>query len=329
MPWNYNDAEINGIIDSNIKDSPPNAPMINTASIIRSCLKIMWQAMRGQVSNAVTACDAATSSLISRSLSLQATICINGTDGNDARTGLTTDNNPVWGAVKTFTRITDLHNYKTQSLEIIVGGNTDVTTLVNLRIPFVLLRILPGATLTFRKVLAQKDSNNIVVGDGTARIMFEGYDLNIFNEGTIKVEAHAGSTGLGNQYYYRMMQGAISLSGYFLIDSNRLSIVNVTGGGILNIGDNTMFACCGASGTNSDNINRLARYRRSGVLGGSVVLGANAVESYFFGDQTVIKNYTPANSTDAKVGELELVRDSTYLYGKQGGIIKKIAWATF
>lgn len=273
--------------------------------------------------------EALNSSFVQRSLSLQAAICINGTDGNDTRTGLTADNNPVWGAVKTFTRISDLHNYKTQSLEIIVTGNTDVTTLVNLRVPFLVLRVLPGVTLTFRKVLAQKDSNNIVVGEGTAKIMFEGYDLNIFNEGTIKVEAHAGSTGLGNQYYYRMQQGAICLSGYFLIDSNRQSIFNVTGPGVLNIGDNTMFACCGASGTNSDNINRLAIYRRSGVLGGSVVLGSNAVESYFFGDQAVIRNYTPLNSTDAKVGEFELVRDSTYLYGKQGGVIKKIAWTAF
>lgn len=53
MPWNYDDEEINGIVDANVKDSPPNPPAVNTASTLRSMLKSFWAAMRGQVSAAV------------------------------------------------------------------------------------------------------------------------------------------------------------------------------------------------------------------------------------------------------------------------------------
>lgn len=266
---------------------------------------------------------------IARSLNLTATIYVDGVNGNDIRTGTTNDNNAVTGAVKTLNRVAQLHSGKTQSLEIVITGNLDVITLCIIEVPFVLIRIMPGVTLTFRKTLANKDLSNVIVGEGTAKLTIYGFDLNILNQGTITVESHAGSTGLGDQYYYRQQQGAICLSGYLLIDSNRLAIFNVTGGGTLNVGDNTIFACSGPSGVNGDSINKLARYRRSGVIGGTVVLGTNAIESYFFGDRTIIRRYTPTSSTDLKVEDSELVGDSSYLYSKRDGVIKKIAWTSF
>lgn len=57
MPWNYDDEEINGIVDANLKDSPPNPPAVNTAASIRNMLKTFWSAIRGQVSSAVDYID--------------------------------------------------------------------------------------------------------------------------------------------------------------------------------------------------------------------------------------------------------------------------------
>ena len=57
MAWNYDDEEINGIVDANLKDSPPNPPAVNTAATVRSLLKSYWAAIRGQVSGAVNGVD--------------------------------------------------------------------------------------------------------------------------------------------------------------------------------------------------------------------------------------------------------------------------------
>lgn len=57
MPWNYDDEEINGIVDANLKDSPPNPPAVNTAASVREMLKSFWSAIRGQVSSAIDYAD--------------------------------------------------------------------------------------------------------------------------------------------------------------------------------------------------------------------------------------------------------------------------------
>ena len=64
MPWDYDDDEINGLIDSNIKSSPPAEPMVNKASTVRTALKQMWLAIRLQVASAVDGID-----LISQTIS--------------------------------------------------------------------------------------------------------------------------------------------------------------------------------------------------------------------------------------------------------------------
>jgi len=57
MAWNYDDEEIYGIIDANLKDSPPNPPAVNTAPTVRALLKSYWSAIRGQVSGALGSTD--------------------------------------------------------------------------------------------------------------------------------------------------------------------------------------------------------------------------------------------------------------------------------
>lgn len=57
MAWNYDDNEVNGVIDSNIKDAPPNPPGVNTAATMRSMLKLYWAVIRSQVSKAINDID--------------------------------------------------------------------------------------------------------------------------------------------------------------------------------------------------------------------------------------------------------------------------------
>lgn len=57
MPWSQDDEEINGIIDSNLKDAPPNPPAVNSAATVRALLKSFWAAISGQVSIAIDYVD--------------------------------------------------------------------------------------------------------------------------------------------------------------------------------------------------------------------------------------------------------------------------------
>ncbi|CAG4992173.1 hypothetical protein DYBT9275_00908 [Dyadobacter sp. CECT 9275] len=326
MPWNYDDAQINGIIDSNIKSAPPAAPQVNTAAVIRSCLKLMWAGMRGQVSQAVAACDATTASLVARSLNLTSTIYVDGVNGNDARTGTTNDHNAATGRVKTMARVIQLHNDKTQSLDINIVGNTEITVNTALRIPFVFMQVGPGVTLTFKKVVGILDGASVNVGDGTYKINFFGFELNIYNSGTITVEAHGGSTGNGDQYYYRSNQGAIGLASRGMGDCDRYAAVNVVGPGTINGGANTIFVMGGANGLNPDGFNKLARYRRSSISGGSFVAGSNAVEYSITGDRIILRSYHPTGSSDGNVSEGEVVISPTtnQIYAKRGGVVRLI-----
>lgn len=140
MPWNYDDAQINGVIDSNLKDAPPAAPMSNTAATVRTLLKNMWTVMRGQVTQAVDSIDAVSASMVSRSLNLNATIYVNGVSGNDARTGETNNAHATTGCVKTLARAAELHNGKTIFLSIMLVGQYELTADLYLDVPNLLIR---------------------------------------------------------------------------------------------------------------------------------------------------------------------------------------------
>jgi hypothetical protein len=327
MPWNYNDAEINGIIDGNLKDAPPAAPMSNTAASVRALLKSMWVAMRGQVTAAVNSIDAVNASLVSRSLNLSATIYVDGVNGDDARTGETNNANAVTGTVKTLARVAALHSGKTQELTVVIVGALAHNANVSLKVP--ILYITVTAALTFTKRV-DVSFNSIIVGDGTFCLNCESQEVNIVNSGGIIVEAHNGSTGLGDQSRYQYAQGAIRLIGpTSLTDGQRMQLLNVAGAGTINVGNNTIFSAPGSTGSNTYAWNSLARYRRSMVVGGAAVLGSNATETLMQGDRDIARTYTPTSSTDANVSNGEIVADATYLYRKSGGTIKKIAWTAF
>lgn len=264
---------------------------------------------------------------IARSLNLSATIYVDGVNGDDARTGTTNDNNAATGRVKTLARVAALHSGKTFDLQIVIVGNVVHSADVTFKIPFVSLN--NQATFTYAKKSALS-SGGIVYGDGTSCVNWECQELNIFNSGTIIVEAHSGSTGLGNQVLYEQSQGANRiLASQLFPNSSRLQMMNVSNSGPITVGANTVFAVPGATGINPYSWNYLSVYRRSPKLGGVFSLGTNAKESMMQGDNVFPRVYTPASSTDAKVLDNEMTFDFNFLYVKTGGIIKKMALTNF
>lgn len=63
MPWSADDEEINGVIDANLKSSPPNPPGVNTAETVRNLFKLFWEVARGQVESAINYVDLTNSSV--------------------------------------------------------------------------------------------------------------------------------------------------------------------------------------------------------------------------------------------------------------------------
>ena len=63
MPWSANDEEINGLVDSNLKSSPPNPPAVNTAETIRNLLKAYWALSSAQFKEAIEYVDETNSSV--------------------------------------------------------------------------------------------------------------------------------------------------------------------------------------------------------------------------------------------------------------------------
>ena len=63
MPWNADNQEINGVIDANLKPSPPNPPGINTAETVKNLFLAFWEVVSGQVSTAIDFVDETNSSV--------------------------------------------------------------------------------------------------------------------------------------------------------------------------------------------------------------------------------------------------------------------------
>lgn len=331
MPWNPPTAEIEGIIDGNLKSSPPAPPQTNTAAVVRAMLKSMWGAMATGVSAAVASVDAATAGMIARSLSISMEINVRGDVGNDTRSGI--DNGTTaTGAVKTLTRVAELASGKCQSLNVLINsGNVIVDADVSFNVPEIFVHVKAGATLTVKKRTII-DSNSIVVGEGNYRIIFACNNTNIRVNGSVIVEGGTGSTGAGNQFDYLWRQGAFTITTpAFMKAGLRFQSLNFfLENATVTVGDNAYFANYGGAGlnTNEGAPSRLATYSRSTVAS-TFTLGTGATESTLVGDRTLIRTFTPTSSTDARVSEGELVADLTFLYQKRSGVIKKIAWATF
>ena len=319
MPWNYDDAEINGIVDSSLKDAPPAAPMSNTAATVRALLKNMWTAMRGQVSQAVASIDATNASLVQRSLNLAATVYVDPVNGNDARIGTTNDNNAATGCVKTLQRVADLHSGKTFSLVIQINGVYNHAADVTLENPSLRIIIPNGASgIVFKK-------KTTGAGEGNYRLLCSSNDVFLTTlAGSVTVEASLGTdkNSLGALTILRsgMNQGL-----------RRYGVINFfMWNGTLTLGTNAVFANSGILGTTSLG-SSLDFYTRVIEGAPAISIDATATESTLIGDRTYHRQYHPTSSTDAKVGEGETVLSPTNnkLWTKRAGTIRDAMGTTF
>lgn len=218
---------------------------------------------------------------VARSLSSYALIYVQGDVGNDSRTGETFGNTNANGPVQTLARVAQLHSNKTQSLFIeIRTGIVDVSSMVDLNVPEVFIYVWPNAALRFRKRPGVLDTNNVVVGEGTWPLRCFSNIVNVRVDGQLVTEAHAGSTGNGDQYFYRAAQGGIAICGnpFAGISHQYQSVLlSMPVGGSAGVGVNTTMFVHGHSGTNVGVGSQLANYKRSGS--GTVILATNATET--------------------------------------------------
>lgn len=266
------------------------------------------------------------SGFVARSLGLTATIYVDGINGNDARTGVTNDNNAATGRVKTIWRAAQLHSGKTNALNIVIAGSVDHALYTYLDCPYVSISIEAGATLRFKKYTTAN------VGDGTSTLICKSSTVYVYIKtgGTLDVEGHAGTTGVGDQFFYRNQQGALALGSLIsdCIYSGELQTITLRNAGTFTIGNNAVFAVTGQNGLNQYGSVK-ASYRRG--YGSAPTLGTNAVESDLIGDRTFLRSYHPTSSTDAKVMEGETVISPTNnkLWTKRGGTIRDAMGTTF
>ncbi|MGN7887405.1 hypothetical protein [Dyadobacter sp. 22481] len=334
MPWNPPTAEIEGIIDGNLKSSPPAPPQSNSAASVRSLLKNMWGAMAGGVSAAVNSIDAVNANLVSRSLNLTATVYVDGLDGNDARTGETNNNHVTTGCVKTLTRVAELFSGKTQQLTVIMKNTVTVSNDVTIKAPILILSV-QGGTLVFPK-LTVTDGNSVNVGEGTRRIVCISNQVFVsMVYGAITVEGHAGSTGAGDQSTYRGRQGAICLAkdtpGTAELFPSYGSLNLYVWRSNFTLGTNTLFAASGANGKNNLGSRQDVYSRVVVSTPNTITIDATAQETNMIGDRVFMRQYHPTSSTDANVTEGETVISPTNnkLWTKRGGTIRDAMGTTF
>lgn len=259
---------------------------------------------------------------VTRSLNLNATIYVDGLNGDDTRTGTTNNTVAGTGSVKTLARVVELHSGKTNRLSINIKNTVEVTTDLTLDIPFLEMVIDYGANLLFKKVA-------IAGGfEGGARLLCQCHDVLVRVLGNLTVE---GYTLLGSSYEALAKHGAFSLRPALLgrVTSQRSSITIYQMAGAVTVGDNAVLAMPSFEGLNRVNLPN-ARYMRD-VFGGTFTLGTNAVEHKFPGNGVNLRQYHPSSSTDVNVYEGETVLSPTNnkLWTKRGGTIRDAMGTTF
>lgn len=252
------------------------------------------------------------------------TVYVDGTSGDDARTGLTNDTNATTGRVKSLTRIASLYSGKVDILQIkIVSGTLTVSADVTLEHREVNIQISSGAVLTFSKKTIGGG-----YGEGQYALKLKVSHAMIFSQGTINVEAHAAPPGSSTEFNYYIAQGAICLykTNAYELDTSKSQILAVLGG-VINVGNYATFATTGRA---SGETNARALFSSPGTsVTTTVNLGTGATYHDLQGNRALIRNYTPSSSTDSGMSNGELTYDTNYLYGKISGTIKKIAWTAF
>ncbi|GAB3164706.1 hypothetical protein [Telluribacter humicola] len=211
---------------------------------------------------------------------------IDGTSGNDSGTG--SSGNPI----RTLNRAAQIVNGKFSQVELRITGTVEVSLAnggdVTFYVPTLSIYILAGVTnkLYFRK-RTLSDDGAVNVGEGQYRLVHHGYSLNVRVDGVLETENATGSTGAGDQFYYRNNVGAINLANpvgasntgnnitIWTPERSQVSLLLGNGGSVV-VGNNTTLFVPGTNGTNWYG-SKEYRYRRS-VLSGTLTLGTGSYE---------------------------------------------------
>lgn len=247
------------------------------------------------------------------------TVFVDGTNGNDARTGLTNDGNVTTGSVKTLGRIANLYSGKVTKLIVYISGTLVHNQIVTLEAIEIQIRVNSGAVLTFAK------RSLGAFGEGQYQLKLMASHVYVYSQGTINVEAHAAPPTSASEFNYVINQGAICLvkTHYIEYEAPKSQYINVMGGTI-NVGAYTTFV---TTGRDAGENNPRALFSSPGNnIGTTFNVGTSGTIHDLTGNREIIRNYTPTSSTDANVSTGELCYDANFLYGKIGGTIKKIAW---
>jgi len=266
--------------------------------------------------------EALNSSFIERSIKFSSIVYVDGTNGNDSRTGTTNDGNAATGRVKTLARVAELHSDKTTYLSIVLTGpgtvvmNSDVI----IRCPFIVLSVYTGSKLFFSK-------KSISEGYGSYKLSLDSSTCDVYlaSGAFIESEAHGGYVS-GSMGTYNANNGCIRLVGGYL-RSLGVSLYSAAHNTVI-VGANTTIFTAGEGVDPGDRYPRCIFVQYGGYYIQN--MGVNAtLKTGFIGDRVILRSYTPTSSTDSLVNDDELVRDSNYLYSKHNGTIKKIAWSAF
>lgn len=332
MPLNWTVEQFNTWVDATFPDNQTR--MISEADL-RDGFKNTVQRSDERAAASEAQALALNNSFIARSLSLHSVIYVDGVNGNDARTGTTNDNNAATGRVKTLGRVAQLHNDKTRSLNVIIVGNLDIQSETTFIIDTMYIQIAQNIVVTVKKKTIY-DPSAVAIGEGPWRTNFDCREVffSIYIGGSLIIEPHAGSNGLGNQSYYPILQCAFQMISNRMgmrVEAYQMFFIHVWHTSVLNIGANQTFVGAGPSGYYYLSLNPRVIYKREMSGSGSTVLGANAIESICTGDRTLMRQYHPTSSTDAKVTEGESVLSPTNnkIWTKRGGTIRDAMGTTF
>ena len=259
-------------------------------------------------------------SFVSRSLTLNTICFLDATNGKDSNTGA-----GAGTAVKTLERVIQLYSGKAVNLVIYIIGTIEIKANLTISATNIWFLFLDTGKMYFRKLPTNNGNYYLLIDALNTQFLTPGAGL-----GIVETEAHGGNVASETQEIYGTKQGAIRLlkmpiddwrSGY-KIQVMSVCVVSLVAGA-----NTTIFA------GHEDGIFPLDYMKTSYIFYGQLYspsLGTNAsFDSGFNGNKVFPRAYTPTSSTDSKVVEGEMAADNNFLYRKNGGVIKKIAWINF